>query len=76
MFQLLGLCSNQTVMSKPLHVSLTRLMTAQKQQPNVMMHQQKRELLGAKNCTRGPGYWCKNMETAKECDVSIFLSNY
>ncbi|KAH0623534.1 hypothetical protein JD844_006382 [Phrynosoma platyrhinos] len=27
-------------------------------------------LLGSEVCVRGPGYWCKNMETALQCDVS------
>ncbi|XP_070608305.1 prosaposin [Erythrolamprus reginae] len=26
-------------------------------------------LLGSEFCVRGPGYWCKNMETATECNA-------
>ncbi|XP_066475149.1 prosaposin [Tiliqua scincoides] len=26
-------------------------------------------LLGSEMCVRGPGYWCKNMETASECNA-------
>lgn len=29
-------------------------------------------LLGMEQCTQGPAYWCKNMETATKCDVSRF----
>ncbi|XP_065313083.1 prosaposin-like isoform X1 [Gordionus sp. m RMFG-2023] len=29
----------------------------------------KRQLAGSNVCTRGPGYWCQNMQTAKECDA-------
>lgn len=29
----------------------------------------KPKLLGAKKCTYGPGYWCINEDTAKECNV-------
>jgi len=28
-----------------------------------------RPLLGAKPCTRGPGYWCNSMDTATECKM-------
>ncbi|KAL7990408.1 hypothetical protein Chor_013838 [Crotalus horridus] len=27
-------------------------------------------LLGSELCVRGPGYWCKNMETASQCNLS------
>lgn len=30
----------------------------------------KPRLLGTEECTRGPSYWCKNMETAALCSVS------
>lgn len=30
----------------------------------------KPRLLGSEECTRGPSYWCKNMETAAQCSVS------
>uniref|UniRef100_A0A3Q2CDA2 Prosaposin n=1 Tax=Cyprinodon variegatus TaxID=28743 RepID=A0A3Q2CDA2_CYPVA len=28
-----------------------------------------RKLLGTERCSWGPGYWCKNMETATECNA-------
>ncbi|KAM9803877.1 prosaposin [Neosynchiropus ocellatus] len=28
-----------------------------------------RPLLGTEQCTRGPGYWCKSMETALQCNA-------
>uniref|UniRef100_A0A8D0BQF5 Prosaposin n=1 Tax=Salvator merianae TaxID=96440 RepID=A0A8D0BQF5_SALMN len=28
-----------------------------------------RRLLGSEFCVRGPGYWCKNMETATQCNA-------
>ncbi|XP_047207356.1 prosaposin isoform X1 [Girardinichthys multiradiatus] len=28
-----------------------------------------RKLLGTEQCSWGPGYWCKNMETARQCNA-------
>ncbi len=28
-------------------------------------------LLGSEQCSWGPAYWCKNVETASRCNVSI-----
>ncbi|ERL84968.1 hypothetical protein D910_02391 [Dendroctonus ponderosae] len=25
------------------------------------------KLVGSEKCTRGPGYWCKDRQTAEEC---------
>lgn len=30
----------------------------------------KPRLLGTEECTRGPSYWCEDMETAALCSVS------
>lgn len=30
-----------------------------------------RLLLGVEQCSWGPAFWCKNMETATRCNVSI-----
>ncbi|KAI1231618.1 hypothetical protein IHE44_0007694 [Lamprotornis superbus] len=35
----------------------------------------KEPLLGNDACVWGPGYWCKNMDTAAQCNVPLFQSS-
>ncbi|KAK5614936.1 hypothetical protein CRENBAI_009075 [Crenichthys baileyi] len=35
-----------------------------------------RKLLGTEQCSWGPGYWCKNMETARQCNAVAHCKRY